>query len=193
MTKYDIYGIALGCFNMNINEYILEPTEDKPQSREIMFCDMFYRDAEISCAKVYDWSFLYDVRQYTDPDLYEPLSGCDEYAYPVPDNFASPIFVNGEYNADIRRIGSYLIFRKKNPVLTYVIDHLDFDNWIYPDDYGYFVAYKLAMEIQPNVAPDTKMLETVVQKYGLVMQQLRNSEIKAKRKKNPSPISFVKF
>lgn len=191
MTKLDIYGIALAVFNIDIRDLTTEDTEDKKKSNEIYFCDKYYRNAEISCAKVYDWSFLYNFRQYTEQDLYKPLSINGEFAYPVPDNFASPIFVNGEYNDNIRRLGAYLIFTTENPGLTFVIDRLDFENWMYPDDYGYLVAYKLAMEICQNVAPDSKAYEQAVQKYGLALQQLRNSEIKIKRKKNPSPMSFV--
>lgn len=191
MTKLDIYGIALAVFNLDISEMNTEATEDKPISKEIFFCDKFYRNAEISCAKVYDWSFLYSFKQYTEDDLYVPLSKDGEYAYPLPANFAAPIFVNGEYNDNVRRVGGYLIFTTENPGLTYVVDKLDFDNWIYPDDYGYLVAYKLAMEIWGNVAPDSKAYEQAVQKYGLVLQQLRNAEIKIKRKKNPSPMQFV--
>ena len=191
MTKLDIYGIALAVFNLDISEMNTEATEDKPISKEIFFCDKFYRNAEISCSKVYDWSFLYSFKQYTEDDLYVPLSKDGEYAYPLPVNFAAPIFVNGEYNDNVRRVGGYLIFTTENPGLTYVVDKLDFDNWIYPDDYGYLVAYKLAMEIWGNVAPDSKAYEQAVQKYGLVLQQLRNAEIKIKRKKNPSPMQFV--
>lgn len=191
MTKLDIYGIALAVFNLDISEMNTEATEDKPISKEIFFCDKFYRNAEISCSKVYDWSFLYSFKQYTEDDLYVPLSKDGEYAYPLPANFAAPIFVNGEYNDNVRRVGGYLIFTTENPDLTYVVDKLDFDNWIYPDDYGYLVAYKLAMEIWGNVAPDSKAYEQAVQKYGLVLQQLRNAEIKIKRKKNPSPMQFV--
>ena len=192
MTQYDIFRIALDCFNIRIEELITEPDETHPDvSPEIRFCNDFYRNAEISCAKIYDWSFLYCFRQYTEDDLYEPLSMDGEYAYPVPENFAAPMFVNGKYNANIRRLGAYIIFSEPNPAFTYITDKLDFDNWIYPEDYGYLVAYKLAMEIQPNVAPDSNMYNSVVQKYGLVLQQLRNAEIKIKRKKNPSPLKFV--
>ena len=191
MTKQDIYRIALAVFNIDIDELTLEATEDKPKSKEIMFCDTYYRNAEISCAKIYDWSFLYSFKQYTEDDLYAPLSDDCHFAYPVPGNYAAPMFVNGSYNHEIRRIGAYLIFTEENPGLTFIVDKLDFDNWIYPDDYGYLVAYKLAMEIWGNVAPDSGAYDQAAQKYALCLQQLRNAEIKEKRKKNPSPKSFV--
>lgn len=194
MTKQDIFRIALDCFNINIEELVIEPDEEHAEvSPQIRYCETFYRNAEISCSKLFEWSFLYNFRQYEDKDLYEPLSdpACCNFAYPVPENFSSPIFVNGIYNQNIKRLGAYLIFTVKNPSLTYIIDKLDFDNWIYPDDYGYLVAYKLAMEIQPNVAPDTNMLSGVMQKYGLVYTQLKTAEVKVTRNKNPSPSIFV--
>lgn len=197
MTKKDIYGIALACFNLNINDYTMEATEDKPQSKEIFFCDMYYRNAEMSSAELYDWSFLYKVKEYTDDDLYEPLTGNGDYAYKQPDGFSYAVFLSGEridgasYNESVRRVGQYLIFRKQNPSLTYICNQLDFDNWSYPDEYGYLVAYKLAMEIWGNVAPDSKLYETAVTKYGLTQQSLMNAEIKNNRKRTPPPEAFV--
>ena len=197
MTKYDIYGIALSCFNKDIKDMTLEATEDSPQSNEIFFLDMYYRGAEVSCASLFDWSFLYNFKQFTDDDLYEPLSVNGDYAYPVPPDFSYPVFLSGEYiyknsyNEDIRRLGAYLIFRKKNPGLTYINDRLDFDNWIYPDAYGYLVAYRLAMDAWGNIAPDSKLYETTVTKYGLIQQSLMTAETKTNRKRTPPPEAFI--
>lgn len=191
MTKYDIYGIALSVFNLKIDEMTLEATEDKPQSREIYFCDMFYRDAELSCAKIYDWTFLYKVHQFTDKELFEDLSGECQYAYKQPDDMASLMFVNGSYNSYIKHIGQYLVFSRPCPSITYTADRVDFENWAYPDDFAYLIGYKLALEICDNVAPDSKKHDTALERYGMVLQQLRNSEIKMKRKKHPDPLFFV--
>ena len=192
MTKQDIYRIALDCFNINIDELVTEKDEAHPEvSPQIRYCDSFYRNAEISCSKLFEWSFLYAVRKYEDKDLYPLYNDGKRFAYPVPDNFSYPVFVNGKYNQNISRVGKYLVFTVPNPELIYVVDKIDFDNWAYPDDYGYLLAYKLAMEIQPNVAPDTNMLNGVMQKYGLVYNQLKTSEVKETRKKNPPPSLFV--
>ena len=192
MTKKDIYRIALATFNIDIDKLIVEKDDEHPEvSKEIMFCDAFYRNAECSCAKVYNWTFLYSMRKYEEKDLYEPYSSDHAFAYPVPDDFGAAMYVNGKYNSDIQRIGAYLIFKVKNPEFIYITDRLDFDNWSYPDDYGYLVAYKLAMEICGNVAPDSNSYNNAMQKYGLVLQQLRNAEIKSKRRKNPSEWTFV--
>ena len=192
MTKKDIYRITLACFNIDIEEKIVEPDEEHPEvSKEIWFLDTHYRNAEMSCAEVYQWSFLYNFKQYTDEELYAPLSDRCHFAYPVPENCTSPVFVNNVYNANIRRIGAYFIFTEKNPALTFINDKLDFDNWIYPDAYGYLVAYKLAMETWANIAPDSKLYQPIVEKYGLTLQGLRNAEIMENRKKNPKPSIFV--
>ena len=174
MTKYDIYGIALSCFNKDIKDMTLEATEDSPQSNEIFFLDMYYRGAEVSCASLFDWSFLYNFKQFTDDDLYEPLSVNGDYAYPVPPDFSYPVFLSGEYidknsyNEDIRRLGAYLIFRKKN-----------------------LVAYRLAMDAWGNIAPDSKLYETTVTKYGLIQQSLMTAETKTNRKRTPPPEAFI--
>ena len=191
MTQLDIFGKALAAYNIKISELSTEETEDHPMSPQVWICHEFWENVELSCAEIYDWSFLYAVRKYEDKDLNEELSYNGRYAYPVPEGFATAIFVNDEYNANVRRIGRYLVFTERNPILTYVDYRIDFNDWRYPNDYGYLLAYKLAMEIFPNVATDSAMYQGVVNKYGLVIQQLRNAEIKLKRKKNPSPFVFV--
>ena len=54
------------------------------------------------------------------------------------------------------------------------------------------IAYKLAMEIQPNIQPDNNtILNTISQKMLTVFQALRTSEMESDRIKNPPTSFFV--
>ena len=192
MTQYDIFAIALDTYGTKIETLVTEVDDEHPEvSNEIRYCQRYYRDAEISCSELYEWSFLYKMHKYTSDELYKDYSDDRHFAYPVPEDFSYPVFVNDRYNSNIRRIGKYLVFDNENPELIYVSSKLDFENWDYPDNYGYLVAYRLAMEIFQNVCPDSNQYQYAVQKYGLVLQTLKNAEIKSNRKKNPSSWMFV--
>ena len=210
MKKEDVYRKTLLCFNVNYDKIMnglklpSEGTEGTDETdaggtehaelpNEVLLCEGFYRSAELFCVRSYDWSFLYKNVDYTGDDLIEEKSSYCSFAYKQPEDMAKPLFVNGVYNSTIRRVGSVLYFDIKNPRLTYISDRIDYENDTdYPDDFFYMIAYKLAMEIQPNIQPDNNtILNTISQKMLTVFQALRTSEMESDRIKNPPTSFFV--
>ena len=190
--------------------------EDKPN--EVLLCDRFYRSAELFCIKSYDWSFLYKTRKYTTDDLIEVLSSPGakdmpeyperapeiflfdawqppvyDFAYEEPADMSKPLFVNGRFNTKIKRIGTTLIFGEKNPTLTYISNSINYNtDEAYPDDFFYMIAYKLAMEIQPNIQPDNNtVLATVTQRFQNTFQAMRQAEMETTRQEIPPAHMFV--
>ena len=221
MKKEDIYRIALICFNVDYDMIMPKAEGDDPSAtagkpNEVLLCDRFYRAAELFCVKAYDWSFMYKVKEYTDDDLVKELSSPDaldrypmhvpdpvlgplyappvyDFAYKEPSDMAKPLFVNGRYNSKIKRIGNILIFGDRNPRLTYISDAIDYNtDEAYPDDFFYMIAYRLAIEIQPNIQPDNNtVLAAISQKFQTVFQALRQAEMETTRQEIPPAYTFV--
>ena len=213
MKKDEVYRIALLCFNVD-----LDKLGDKPEeTNEYKLCDAFYTAAESFCIDAYDWSFMYKLKKYTDDDLIadksviydepgyiyheDPFDGrcgfrksiMSRYAYKAPSDMAKPLFVNGRYNETIEKAGNILRFNEKNPELTYISSAIDYNiDEAYPSGFFYMIAYKLAMEIQPNIAPESQVLLTAVtQKMQNLFQALRQAEMEMTRKEIPPAHTFV--
>lgn len=214
MKKDEVYRRALLCFNVD-----LDKLGDKPEeTNEYKLCDTFYQAAESFCIKLYDWSFMYRRKKYEDTDLIEEESIINDdipeyvyqedldhghrgfmrirssrYAYTAPSDMAKPLFVNGRYNATIERIGNTLRFAEKNPELIYISSYVDYNtDEAYPADFFNLIAYKLAMEIQPNIAPENQILLTAASnKMQNVFQAMRQAEMEMTRKETPPAHEFV--
>ena len=214
MKKDEVYRIALLCFNTDLDKLGDNPEE----TNEYKLCETFYAAAEAFCIDAYDWSFMYRQKKFEDSDLiaeksiiYDDIpeyvyeddlpSGrrgflkvrSSLYAYKAPSDMAKPMFVNGKFNATIERIGNILRFKEKNPELIYIASSVDYNkDEEYPTKFFYMIAYKLATEIQPNIAPENQvMLTAATQKMQTVFQAMRQSEMEMTRKETPPAHSFV--
>lgn len=186
MKKEDVFRIALKCFNMSYDKIGAD-------SVEASYCEDFLRSAELFCARTYKWSFLQKRLKYEEADRIDeaPFRNM-KYCYRAPDDIVQMVFINCEYNSDFQIIGRKLYTRECDPEITYLSGEVDYDSFPYPDDYGYMLAYRLAMEISQYIAPDNSVAsENAQQKFLLCAQVLQNSEVDMQRKRNPHPSQFV--
>ena len=186
MNKKEIFTITLLCFNKDYEKL-------GDESVEAAYCESFLKAAEYFVARSYDWTFLRKRVKFAEKDRikevpYKRLP----YAYAKPVDLVKPLFVNGEYDEDIEIIGSVIFFRKPDPELTYTSSAIDYEKFPYPEDFGYYIAYRLAIEISQYLAPNNNVaMEQATQKMQLVMQSLVASEMESTRKKNPRERWFV--
>ena len=220
MKKEDVYRIALICFNVDYDKIMPEEVEGQEPElpNEVLLCERFYRAAELFCIESYDWSFMHHLKRYEDKDLVKELSSPEvadgkdicyqppllhchdfpclpeyDYAYEAPSDMAKPLFVNGSHNATIKRIGNTLIFNVKNPALVYIGNSIDYNHdEDYPDDFFYMIAYRLAMEIQPNIQADNNtILASITTRMQSAFQALRQADMTTTRIKTPPADFFV--
>lgn len=186
MKQTDIFRITLSCFNMSYSKI----GED---SVEVGYCNNYLRAAELFCARTYAWSFLQKRYRFTDTDKLtrDPFDGLC-YCYKSPSDIVKVLFINGEHNEDFRIIGNEFYCRYDNPEVTYVSGAVDYNGFPYPDDYGYLIAYRLAVEIAQFIVPDNaSVANQIQQKFLLIAQTMQRSEKDMQRKRNPSPRKFV--
>lgn len=186
MTKEDIFRITLACFNQSYDKI-------GEEALEVSFCNSFLRSAELFCARAYAWSFLQKRVQFTDDDKLdeEPFNEL-KFVYTLPSDCVQVSYLNSERNVNFKVLGKNFFTDIENPELTYISGEVDYDTFPYPDDYGYLLAYRLAMEIAQFIAPESSTTTNQIQqKFLLSAQTLQASEKDMQRKKNPSPLKYV--
>ena len=186
MKKEDIFRIALSCFNMSYDKIGAD-------SVEAGYCDNYLRAAELFCARSYAWSFLQKRHRFKEEDrVSNPPFGCLRFCYKAPDDIVKVVFINAEHNETFRIIGSDFYTDMCEPEITYVSGDVDYDVFPYPDDYGYMIAYRLAIETAQFIVPDNVSIARQVEsKYLLIYQMLQRSETDMQRRRNPSPHRYV--
>lgn len=186
MTKQDVIRIALSCFNISYDKI-------GDDSVEAGYCLNYIRSAELFCARSYTWSFLQKRYRFQDSDFVES-EPFDKlwFCYKVPKDLIKVVFVNSNFNEDFRIIGTNFYTDKDKPEITYVSGEIDYESFPYPDDFGYMIAYRLAIEVAQFIVPNNVSISEQVQsKYMLIYQMLQKSEKDMQRRQNPSPKKYV--
>lgn len=203
MNKDTIFRIALRCFNMDYDRIYPEAQrEDGIIPEEVKILDDFLRSATLFCIRTYKWSFLLASKKYTESDReYEdeektvPKSFKGKFfSYPKPVDLGTIYYINGIYNQDFDIAGKSIYFSVENPEIAYISTTVDFEKFseLYPDDFGYLIAYRLGLETCQYIAPnDTQASNLLSQNFQMVFQSLSNTERMSMRKANPSPSAFV--
>lgn len=186
MTKKQIIEIALSCFSIDYDKI----GED---SDEVKKCSIFLRQSEEACARYYDWSFLMKDIAYSDEDIVEGESFRNMgYCYAKPSDMVKVLYVNDVYNEDVYVIGGHIYTAVENPKITYISSKVDYDNWSYPDTYGYLLGYMLASYVISFLRPDDPNISNNIQGlFNLSFQSLVSSERFYSRKKNPPQNKYV--
>lgn len=203
MSKDTIFRIALRCFNMDYDRiYTEEQREAGTMPEEVKILEDFLRSATLFCIRTYKWSFLLTSKRYTedereweDEEKTEPKTFKGKFfSYPKPADLGTIYYINGIYNQDFDIAGKSIYFSVENPEIAYISTTVDFENFstLYPDDFGYLIAYRLGLETCQYIAPnDTQASSLLSQNFQMVFQSLTATERMSMRKANPSPSAFV--
>lgn len=203
MNKDTIFRIALRCFNMDYDR--IYPEEQRGAGtipQEVKILEDFLRSATLFCIRTYKWSFLLTSKKYTESErVYEDAEKTTPksfkgkaYAYPKPSDLGSIYYINGFYNKDFDIAGKNIFFDTENPEIAYISTDVDYSRFseLYPDDFGYLIAYRLGLETYQYLAPnDTNAANLLSQNFQMVFQSLTATERMSMRKANPSPSAFV--
>ena len=186
MTKKDVISIALQCFGLSYDKIGAD-------SDEVRRCELFLKSAEGNCARYRDWSFLMKNRSYTQDDLIEGEGFRNmAYCYKKPSDMVKILYINDRYNENVYVIGSNIYTSVENPKITYVSDTVDYDEWSYPELYGYLIGYMLASLVVNLFRPDDPtMSQNISGMFNLTYQSLVQADIGSGRRKNPPRDMFV--
>lgn len=199
MNKDTIYRIALRCFNIDYDKiYPIESRNTGEKPVEVKYLDDFQRSAILFCARVHRWSFLMKNYTFGKEDRIDDIGsshGIDgmPYCYKKPSDIIEIYYINGSYNNSFTIIGDRIYFSIENPTITYTTSDIVLDDFdMYPDDFGYLVAYRLGIEICQYISPnDTAVANMLSGNFQIVFQSLSNTESRSFRKKNPNKDWFV--
>lgn len=213
LNEQGVLNVALQFFGLVRN------ISTDAQEKEVVLFNQTLPGAEVFCASLSDWSFLIDTVEYEESDIEnnEPVLNSEYketagrvggdtytqngnvyrnvytpyknflYAYQVPSGFLKLKYINGDHKLGFARKGN-LIYCNQKPV---TIDYVSSNMKNLPDDFGYLVAYKCAMDMAQHLDPEGTALTRASAMFQQVLSILKPRDDQATRLQNPPQDYYV--
>ena len=213
LNEQGVLNVALSFFGLNRNL-----TTDAQEKEVVLFLQTLPL-AEVFCASISDWSFLIETEEYTEDDIEnnEPVLASNYtetagkiggdtfvqngqtyrnvytpyknfiYAYAVPRGFLKLKYINGDYKIGFARKGNLIYCNAKPCTLDYVSSNMR----NLPDDFGYLVAYRCAMEMAQHLDPEGTALTRASAMFQQVLSVLKPRDDQAVRLQNPPQNYYI--
>lgn len=168
MDDLDLFNIALSLFDREIAEADLE---SKTPSKEVRLCYKYLPFARLRAMREFDWSFLI---QELELDLDNDVGGFLGFlhGYKLPENLLK--VVPGDNPNTYQVTAGRYFTNVDNPKVYGVMKELPEEH--VPDDFYELIAYALAYQIAPLLAPGGKMDQVTLQKYTWALNGLISAE-----------------
>lgn len=167
MTDLELYNITLSLFDREITQADLDSTNP---SREVRLCKLYKKFAQLRVMREFDWSFLV-VRLDIDLENDEPGRGY-LHGYLLPAGYLKVVHAFSEFPYDVA--GGRIYTDTDEPVVYGIMETLPDSN--IPEDFHELIAYALAYQIAPLLAPEGKVDQVTLQKYTWALSGLISSE-----------------
>lgn len=167
MTDLELYNITLSLFDREITQEDLDSTNP---SREVRLCKLYKKFAQLRVMREFDWSFLV-VRLDIDLENDEPGRGY-LHGFLLPDGLLKVVHAFSEFPYDVA--GGRIYTDTDEPVVYGIMETLPDSN--IPEDFHELIAYALAYQIAPLLAPEGKVDQVTLQKYTWALSGLISSE-----------------
>ena len=167
MTDLELFNIALSLFDREVTQAELD--SDNPP-REVRLCQLYKPFAVIKAMREFNWSFLI-VKLYMDYNDDEPGRGF-AHGYLLPDGLFKVVRNFTRYPYEV---AEGKIFTDVDCAEVYgIMKELPEDH--VPDDFYELIAYALAYQIAPLLAPEGRVDQVTLQKYSWALNGLLSSE-----------------
>lgn len=168
MDDLDLFNIALSLFDREITEADLD---SKTPSKEVRLCNKYLPFARLRAMREFDWSFLI---QELELDLNDDVGGFQGFAhgYKLPENLLK--IVPSDTSTPFQVTAGRLFIDIDNPKVYGIMKDLPEEH--VPDDFYELIAYALAYQIAPLLAPGGKMDQVTLQKYTWALSGLISAE-----------------
>jgi len=167
MTDLELYNITLSLFDREITQEDLDSTNP---SREVRLCKLYKKFAQLRVMREFDWSFLV-VRLDIDLENDEPGRGY-LHGFLLPEGLLKVVHAFSEFPYDVA--GGRIYTDTDEPVVYGIMETLPDSN--IPEDFHELIAYALAYQIAPLLAPEGKVDQVTLQKYTWALSGLISSE-----------------
>lgn len=173
MTDLDLYKITLSLFDREITQVDLD--SDTP-SREVRLCKLYKDLAQVRAMREFDWSFLV-VKLQMDYENDEPGRGF-QHGYILPQGLMKVVRTYTKYKYEVAEGRLYTDVAEADVygIMT------DLPEANVPEDFYELIAYALAYQIAPMLAPEGRMEKVILQKYtwalnGLMVAECYNNSL----------------
>lgn len=175
MTDLDLFNITLSIFDREIEQADLDSATP---SKEVRLCRRYLSLAKLKVLREFDWSFLIEKLQV---ELSED-GGLGEFLYGhiLPEGLFKVVKINIDYPYQV--LGNIFYSDRDKPTLYGIMEDFKEDNA--PEDFYELIAYALAYQIAPLLAPEGRFDEVVLQKYSWALNGLISAECHNNFKEN---------
>ena len=176
MTDLDLFNITLSLFDKEITELDLDSSTP---SKEVRLCKRYYPLAKYRVMREFDWSFLIVKLQVDSQDDDGGSRGfC--HGYRLPEELFKVVQTYSDFPYEVAE--GRVFTDVEDPELYGIMNELPYD--FIPEDFFELIAYALAYQIAPMLAPEGRMDKVTLQKYtwalnGLVSAECNNNSREA--------------
>jgi len=175
MTTLELFNIALSLFDREIDQ---EDLDSNTPIKEVRLCKRYSELAKLKVIREFDWSFLIEKLQIelSNEGGYKDFL----YGYILPEGLVK--VVNFESDLPYQVIKNILYTNAFNPTVFGIME--DFNEEHVPLDFYELIAYALAYQIAPLLAPEGRVDQVILQKYTWALNGLISAECHNNSKEN---------
>jgi hypothetical protein len=167
MTDLELYSIALSLFDREVTQ---EDLDSPNPSREVRLCKLYHNLAQLRVMREFDWSFLIVRLQLVLEDD-EPGRGY-LHGFLLPEGLLKVVHAFSEFPYEVA--GGRIYTDIDEPVVYGIMESLPASH--VPADFYELIAYALAYQIAPLLAPEGKIDQITLQKYTWALNGLISTE-----------------
>ncbi|MBN2858819.1 MAG: hypothetical protein JXK93_00985 [Sphaerochaetaceae bacterium] len=169
MTTLELYNIALSVLDKEITQTQLDSTTP---IKEVRLCNRYYPLAVLKAIREFDWSFLIvRIEGLVGTFSEEGYMGFS-YEYTLPEDLFKVVWAFSEFPYEV--VGGKLYCSEEDPVVYGIMKTLPETG--VPEDFYELIAYTLAYQIAPLLAPEGKLDQIALQKYTWALSGLISAE-----------------
>ena len=213
LNEQGVMNVALSFFDLTRN------LNDDASEKEVILFRQIYPMAQMFCASMNDWSFLTKSYSYDDDDIYndepvpyegfKPRKGwlygqkfvVDDkvfvhaylmyksfpFAYRLPSDFVKMRYLDGDAKKGFAVKGN-LIYCHENGC---TVDYISSEMANLPQDFGYMVAYKSAMEMAMHLDPEGTALTRASSMLSQTFSVMKQRDDRNFRLQNPAQNHYI--
>lgn len=167
MTDLELYNIALSLFDRVITQ---EDLDSETPSKEVRLCKLYRPLATMRVMREFDWSFLV-VKLTLDYEDDEPGRGY-LHGYRLPEGLLKVVHAFSDFPYEVA--GGRIYLDAIDTAVYGIMEDLPEEH--VPSDFYELIAYALAYQIAPLLAPEGRVDQVTLQKYTWALNGLISAE-----------------
>jgi hypothetical protein len=168
MTDLELFNITLSLFDREITQADLDSVTP---SKEVRLCRKYLQFARLRVLREFDWSFLVVRLQI---DVSDDLGGYRGFlhGYKLPAGLFKVVHAFSDFPYEVA--GGRLYTDLEDPVVFGIMEEIPIAD--VPTDFHELIAYALAYQIAPLLAPEGRVDQVTLQKYTWALNGLISAE-----------------